>query len=82
MFPFSGPQKLPLLGGLTWFYKRKSLIHNIKDMVEDYGKICGVFIGSKPMVIIADLEMLKGKVDFNPALSGLVLSFEVFQCAN
>jgi hypothetical protein len=64
-----GPQKLPLLGGLTWFYKRKSQIHNIKDMVEEYGKICGVFLGSKPMVIIADLEMLKGNVFFSSSFN-------------
>ena len=61
----SGPNKLPLVGGFPYFYKRKSMVHNIKDLVADYGPICGVYIGSKRLVVIADLEMLKGKVFFD-----------------
>ena len=38
------------------------MVHNIKDMVADYGPICGVYIGSKRLVVIADLDMLKGEI--------------------
>ncbi len=30
---FEGPAKLPLVGSFPYFYKRKSIIHNIKDLV-------------------------------------------------
>ncbi len=61
---FQGPLKLPFIGGLPYFYKRKSLIHNIKDLVEEHGPICGVFLGSRKVVVIADLDILKGLVRF------------------
>ena len=51
-----------MVGGFPYFYKRKSMVHNIKDMVADYGPICGVYIGSKRLVVIADLDMLKGEI--------------------
>ena len=41
------------------------MVHNIKDLVADYGPICGVYIGSKKLVVIADLDMLKGKTRTN-----------------
>ena len=56
----TGPRKLPLVGSLPYFYKRKSLIHNLKDLVEEFGPICGFFLGSKKVVVIADFDMLKG----------------------
>ena len=55
-----GPLKLPFVGSLPYFYKRNSLIHNIKNMVEEHGPISGFFMGSKKVVVIADLDMLKG----------------------
>jgi len=56
-----GPPKLPVLGGLLHFVRRKSLLHSIRALVEKYGKVSGVYFGNQPAVVIADYNILKGK---------------------
>jgi hypothetical protein len=56
-----GPPKLPVIGGLLHFIKRKSLLHSIRAMVEKYGKVSGVYFGNQPAVVIADYNILKGE---------------------
>lgn len=56
-----GPPKLPLVGGLFHFIKRKSLLHSMRALVDKYGKVSGVYFGNQPAVIIADYNILKGE---------------------
>jgi len=61
-----GPAKLPLVGSLHYFYgKPRSLNRNIKDLISKFGRIAGIFIGSQKVVVIADLNLLKGEARFN-----------------
>jgi hypothetical protein len=63
---FEGPAKLPLVGSLHYFYgKPRSLNRNIKDLISKFGRITGIFIGSQKVVVIADLNLLKGEARFN-----------------
>ena len=63
---FEGPAKLPLVGSLHYFYgKPRSLNRNIKDLISKFGRIAGIFIGSQKVVVIADLNLLKGEAGFN-----------------
>ena len=55
-----GPPKLPVVGSLPFINKKGSFIHSIIYTVEKYGKVSGVFLGRKPVIFIADYNILKG----------------------
>lgn len=56
-----GPPNIPLIGGLFSIVKHSSRFHAFKALVEEHGNICGLFLGSRKVVIIADYKVLKGK---------------------
>ena len=56
-----GPPKLPIVGSMPYLSKTGSLLHVIKEAVEQYGPIVGIYLGSKPTIFVADYNMLKGK---------------------
>ena len=56
-----GPPKLPLVGSLPYLGKTGSFAHITMAVVKKYGPVTGLYFGSKPAVIIADFDILKGK---------------------
>ncbi len=56
-----GPSNFPVVGGLFSIVKHSSRFQAFKAIVEEHGKICGLFFGSRKVVIIADYKVLKGK---------------------
>lgn len=57
-----GPQIVPFLGSYPGFFKKRSLLENIIDIVDQYGPVSGLYIGRRKVVIIADYTILKGKL--------------------
>jgi len=56
-----GPPKLPLVGSVPFVGVKGSFLHTMKYVVEKYGPVSGIFMGSKPALIISDFNILKGK---------------------
>jgi len=56
-----GPPKLPLIGSLPYLGTTGSFAHSIIEVVQKYGPVAGIFLGSKPAVFVADFDILKGK---------------------
>ena len=85
-FP-AGPPKLPVVGSMPFMGRHGSFLHVVKNAVEKYGPVTGFFMGSKPAVIVADFNTLKGLMHFelfNKTLnttcnkSFIVLLFELY----
>jgi hypothetical protein len=55
-----GPPKLPILGSLPFLGTKGSFLHTMKSLSEKYGPVVGIYLGSKPVVIISDYAILKG----------------------
>ena len=55
-----GPPKLPMIGSLPFLSKTGSFSHTMIMMAKKYGPVSGIFLGSKPTVIVADYNILKG----------------------
>lgn len=54
-----GPPKLPVVGSLPYLAAGKSGVHVSMRLTEKYGKIWGAYVGSVPMVKIADFDLAK-----------------------
>jgi len=59
-----GPRNFPIVGGLLSFTRHSSPFHALKALVDQHGEICGLFFGSKKVVIIANYTILKGEKKF------------------
>jgi hypothetical protein len=56
-----GPPKLPVIGSLPYLSRTGSFAHTIIKIVNKYGPVTGFFLGNKPIIIVADYAILKGK---------------------
>jgi hypothetical protein len=54
-----GPPRLPYVGGIPYIAKDKSLMQTLRKLADGYGPLAGVYLGSKPVVVISDYELLK-----------------------
>lgn len=59
-----GPPRLPYVGGIPYVAKDKSLMQTLRKLADDYGPLAGVYLGSKPVVVISDYELLKSRYYF------------------
>jgi len=60
-----GPPRLPYAGGIPFVAKDKSLMQTLRKLVDNYGPLSGVFLGNKPVVVIADYDLLRSKSNYN-----------------
>nr|QTW43683.1 CYP3075/3034-out [Eurytemora affinis] len=54
-----GPPRIPLIGSAPFLTKYPTLYLRVNGLIEEYGKICGFYLGSRSIVILSDLEMIK-----------------------
>jgi hypothetical protein len=57
-----GPPKVPFLGGTPFIMQRGSLFHGLRKLVSEYGPLSGFYFGNTPVVVVADYQILKGKL--------------------
>ncbi|KAK7882256.1 hypothetical protein WMY93_028430 [Mugilogobius chulae] len=51
------PKPIPFLGNLFLF--REGFFKPMSDLIKTYGRVCGYYLGRRPVVVIADPDMLK-----------------------
>ncbi|KAJ8401409.1 hypothetical protein AAFF_G00386400 [Aldrovandia affinis] len=51
------PKPMPFYGNMFLF--RKGFLGVHQDLINKYGKVCGYYIGRKPVVVVADPDMLR-----------------------
>ncbi|XP_056272885.1 thromboxane-A synthase [Pseudoliparis swirei] len=83
MYPFSvlsrcgikHPKPIPFLGNLLMF--RQGFFTPLSDIIKTHGRVCGYYLGRKPVVVIADPDMLRQVLvrDFSSFTNRLTLRF-------
>ena len=60
-----GPPRWPVLGSLPHISnKQNNLLLGLRGLVKNFGSVVGYYVGSTPIVLVADFELLKvTKVD-------------------
>ena len=60
-----GPTRWPVLGSLPHISnKQNNLLFGLRGLVKNFGSVVGYYVGSTPIVLVADFELLKvTKVD-------------------
>ena len=72
-----GPPRLPVVGSLPYITgKQQNLLLGLRDMVSKYGPVVGYYIGSTPIVLVSDFEILKqicklDSMSYRPSISPL-----------
>ncbi|TDH09265.1 hypothetical protein EPR50_G00085060 [Perca flavescens] len=51
------PKPIPFLGNLLMF--RQGFFNPINDLIKTHGRVCGYYLGRRPVVVIADPDMLR-----------------------
>ncbi|XP_055011952.1 thromboxane-A synthase-like isoform X1 [Boleophthalmus pectinirostris] len=51
------PKPLPFLGNIFLF--REGFFNALTDLIKTHGRVCGYYMGRRPVVVIADPDMLK-----------------------
>lgn len=51
------PKPLPFFGNLFMF--RQGFFNAFNDLIKTHGRVCGYYLGRRPVVVIADPDMLK-----------------------
>ncbi|XP_055011716.1 thromboxane-A synthase [Boleophthalmus pectinirostris] len=51
------PKPLPFLGNIFLF--REGFFNSLTDLITTHGRVCGYYLGRRPVVVIADPDMLK-----------------------
>lgn len=74
-----GPKPLPLVGNLNGLFKNGPLV-NDAELIKKYGKICGYFEGSTPVILTTDLKLIKAVMikDFSSFVNRRVKKLEFF----
>ena len=60
-----GPPRYPLIGSLPFMLRKgseqteKCFMHGILHNIEEYGKLVGFYMGSKPFVVVGDYDIMK-----------------------
>jgi hypothetical protein len=57
------------VGSIPFLGKERSLIHMLRYVASKYGPVAGIYLGSKPAVVITDFDVLKGMNTFIPMKS-------------
>ncbi|XP_041966893.1 thromboxane-A synthase isoform X3 [Alosa sapidissima] len=59
------PKPMPFFGNLMLF--RQGFLDPLKDLINTYGRVCGYYLGRKPVIVVADPDMLRQMMvkDFN-----------------
>ena len=57
-----GPPKLPIVGSIPFLAVKGGFIHTLIYVVEKFGPVSGIYLGSLPTVIISDYNILKGQI--------------------
>lgn len=51
------PKPMPFLGNLFMF--RQGFFNPINDLIKTHGRVCGYYLGRRPVVVVADPDMLR-----------------------
>ncbi|XP_078113754.1 thromboxane-A synthase [Sander vitreus] len=51
------PKPIPFLGNLLMF--RQGFFNPLNDLIKTHGRVCGYYLGRRPVVVIADPDMLR-----------------------
>uniref|UniRef100_A0A8C9YV96 Thromboxane-A synthase n=1 Tax=Sander lucioperca TaxID=283035 RepID=A0A8C9YV96_SANLU len=51
------PKPIPFLGNLLMF--RQGFFNPLSDLIKTHGRVCGYYLGRRPVVVIADPDMLR-----------------------
>uniref|UniRef100_A0A3Q3XAJ6 Thromboxane-A synthase n=1 Tax=Mola mola TaxID=94237 RepID=A0A3Q3XAJ6_MOLML len=51
------PKPVPFFGNLFMF--RQGFFNPINDLIKTHGRVCGYYLGRKPVVVVADPDMLR-----------------------
>ncbi|XP_076027757.1 thromboxane-A synthase [Genypterus blacodes] len=51
------PKPVPFFGNLFLF--RQGFFHPITDLINTHGRVCGYYLGRRPVVVVADPDMLR-----------------------
>ncbi|XP_031420381.1 thromboxane-A synthase [Clupea harengus] len=51
------PRPTPFFGNLMLF--RQGFLEPLKDLINTYGRVCGYYLGRRPVIVIADPDMLR-----------------------
>uniref|UniRef100_A0A3Q1IZF4 Thromboxane-A synthase n=1 Tax=Anabas testudineus TaxID=64144 RepID=A0A3Q1IZF4_ANATE len=59
------PKPVPFFGNIFMF--RQGFFNPINDLIKTHGRVCGYYLGRKPVVVVADPDMLRQVMvrDFN-----------------
>ena len=59
-----GPPKLPIVGSMPFLVVKGGFIRMLINVVDKFGPVSGIYLGSLPAVIISDYNILKGQILF------------------
>ena len=59
-----GPPKLPIVGSMPFLAVKGGFIRMLINVVDKFGPVSGIYLGSLPAVIISDYNILKGQILF------------------
>ncbi|XP_068168825.1 thromboxane-A synthase isoform X2 [Antennarius striatus] len=67
------PKPTPFFGNIFMF--RQGFFYPLTDLIKKYGRVCGYYIGRRPVVLVADPDMLRQMMvkDFNMFPNRVVL---------
>uniref|UniRef100_UPI0037E830C9 thromboxane-A synthase n=1 Tax=Semicossyphus pulcher TaxID=241346 RepID=UPI0037E830C9 len=51
------PKPVPFLGNIFLF--RQGFFHPMRELIKTHGRVCGYYLGRRPVVVIADPDMLR-----------------------
>eukprot|EP00064_Thunnus_orientalis_P017994 superscaffoldBa00003994_g18082 len=51
------PKPMPFLGNIFMF--RQGFFNPINDLIKTHGRVCGYYLGRRPVVVVADPDMLR-----------------------
>ncbi|XP_037307682.2 thromboxane-A synthase isoform X1 [Pungitius pungitius] len=69
------PKPVPFLGNIFMF--RQGFFNPINDLIKTHGRVCGYYLGRRPVVVIADPDMLRQVMvrDFSSFTNRMTLRF-------
>ncbi|XP_029289316.1 thromboxane-A synthase [Cottoperca gobio] len=69
------PKPMPFLGNIFMF--RQGFFNPISDLIKTHGRVCGYYLGRRPVVVIADPDMLRQVMvrDFSSFPNRMTLRF-------
>ncbi|KAM7414188.1 hypothetical protein PAMA_019147 [Pampus argenteus] len=69
------PKPIPFFGNLFMF--RQGFLNPINDLIKTHGRVCGYYLGRRPVVVVADPDMLRQVMvrDFSSFPNRMTLRF-------